>query len=100
MGDADGAGAFQQAPQHVGSGGGVFQGAVDRRGGGEEVGSERAEAEVAHLGGEQAAGEAQGVESAVGEPPVSVRLCRRLEESHVVADVVPDDHRLADEFDQ
>jgi hypothetical protein len=100
VGDPEGSGALEETPQDVGGGGGVLEGAVGRGDRRAEVSGEGAEAEIARLSPEQATRQSQGVDGPIGEPSVPVRHRGGVEKAEVVPDVVPHDHRIADELKQ
>ncbi len=100
MGGTDGPGSFQQAPEHVGRGGGVVEGPVSRGHRRAEVGGQGGQLEVAHLGAYQAPGQGGGVGRPVGQAPIPEPLGGGIEERQVESDVVADDHRVAQELEE
>ncbi len=100
VGDAEGAGPLEEAPEHVGGGPGILQGPMVGGDRGPEVGGQRTEAQVAHLRTDEAPGQGGGVHRPVGQPPVAEPLGGGVEEGEVEAHVVADHHRLAEELEE
>ena len=100
MGDPDRPGTFEEAPEHVCGCGGVFEGSMGRSHRRAEVASKRAEPEVAGLPTEEAARQCQRVDRAIGKSPIPVGDRGGVEIAEVVANVVADDDRIADEFEE
>ena len=97
---AEGAGAFEQCMEHLGGRGRVGERAVARRHRHAQMTRQRAELEVGHLVAHQPPGEPDGVDPSLFELRVPVGGEGCVEERDVEPDVVPHDHRAADELEQ
>ena len=86
--------------EHLGGRGRVGVGAVHRFGLGAEVRGERVQPQVRHVVAHEPAREPDRVDAAVREAADSRGDERGVEEPAVEADVVPDDHRVADELEE
>jgi hypothetical protein len=97
---AERGGPLEQRVQHFGRRGRVGVGAMHRLDRGAEVARERVQPKVRNLVAHESTRERNGVDAAIGQPRVSVREQRNVEEAAVEADVVADDHRVTRELEK
>ena len=95
---AEPGGSFEQEVEQFGGGHRIVEGAVSGSSGEAEMVGKGAEPTVRHLVAHQPPGEPEGVDDGVGEglAPAPAQGC--VQESEVEADVVADDHGVADEL--
>ena len=93
-------GPLEQRVQHLGRRLRVGERAVDRLGRDAEVARQRGEPEVRNLVAHESPRDRERVDVAVREARSTRRDQRGVEERDVEADVVADDHRVADELEQ